>query len=331
MAKRPSKPSANQGINPLVDAVRFVSLVTKDEGAPYEIYSIMYQGQLIAHNGTIGAGHKMPENLHCAPHTNLFREALSKCGEAYSLELTDKGLQIKSGKFKAVVPCADYLEGGVSYIPDPPMYSINDTFVKALQAVGVLTNEAGQHIVTASILMNQGSLIASDLKIIFEYWHGLELPYGASLPKAVVGPLAKSSKKLVKFGFSNSSVTFYFEDESWLKSQIYADRWPDIQKVLNKKANMWPVPTGFWEALEAVAPFSKDGLVYFAAGRLASHRQEGAGASFDVPGLPAGPIFSARSLRLIQPYAEQIDFAVEGDKMLMFKGQNIRGAIAGIG
>lgn len=331
MAKRPSKPSAIQGINPLVDALRFVSLVTKDEGKPYEVYSIMYQGQIIAHNGIIGAGHKIPENMNCAPHTNLFREALTKCGEAYSLEMTDKGLQIKSGKFKAVVPCADYLEGGISYIPDPPMYSINDTFAKALQAVGVLTSETDEHIVKASILMNQGSLIASDTRIIFEYWHGLELPYGASLPKAIVNPLVKSSKKLVKFGYSKSSVTFHFEDESWLKSQIYADRWPNIQTVLSKKANMWPVPTGFWEALEAVAPFSPDGLVRFAAGRLASHRQDGAGASFDVPGLPAGPVFSARSLRLIQPYAEQIDFTVEGGKMLMFKGDNIRGAIAGIG
>lgn len=336
MTKQPRKPSTKpepKPSNSFVDALQFVGMVTKEHGEPYQVHSLLFQNWITAHNRTIGAGHKIAEDIFAAPNNYLMLQALSKCGEHFSItQLDGFRLSIKSDKFKAVVPCLDpVLLQDTSHIPDPATYEITDAFRLALQAVGVLVNEAGDNIINVSIYMNNGSLIASNGRAIFECWHGLPLPFGAALPKAIVGPLAKASKKLIKFGCSQSSVTFWFEDESWLKSQIYAEHWPDVTNVLNQKSNPWPVPADFWNAVAAVAPFSPNGALHFGAGSLSSHGETGVGAAFDVPGLPKGPIFSARLLELIKPHAEQVDFLVNDGRMLMFFGRNIRGAIAGMG
>lgn len=338
MAKRPrinaadAKPETKS--NGFLEAIKFVNLVTKEHGTPNEVHSLICNRTIVAHNGTIGAGCLIEEDIYAAPNNYLLLQALSKCGQDLSmLQLEGFRLAIKSNKFKAVVPCIDpnIFADSVAHKPDEAMYDITDTFKEGLEIVGTLASETGQNVITASIFMNENSLISSNEKVIFEYWHGLPLPFGCAIPKAIVNPLVKAAKKLTKFGCSNASVTFWFEDQSWLKTQIYADQWPDVSKVLTKKSNAWPLPGDFWTALAAVAPFSPSGAVYFGSGTLSSHPETGVGASYECAGLPKGPIFSARLLELIKPYAKEVDFLADNGRMLVFFGDRIRGVVAGMG
>lgn len=334
MSKRPkpTTPKIEQS-NTFLDALKFIGLVTKEAGTPYEVHSLLSNNTITAHNGIIGAGHKITEEIYAAPNNHLLVQALSKCGEHFSItNLENHRLSIKSNKFKAIVPCIDpVLLQGIAYVPDNPSCEINSSFIEALSAVGAIHGEASSEIVTNSILMNNGSLIASDGKIIIEYWHGLSLPYGAAIPKAIVAPLTKTSKKLIKFGYSQSSITFWYEDDSWFKSQIYAEPWPRIAGLLDKPSNPFPIPADFWNGVAAVAPFSPNGALHFKAGMLASHGETGVGATFDVARLPSGPIFSTKLLALMKPHAEKVDFLVDGGRLLMFHGAKCRGLIAGMG
>jgi hypothetical protein len=213
-------------------------------------------------------------------------------------------------------------------VPDQPVADINDSFKDGLSIVGILPNENAQQIHLASILMNGQSLISTTGKVIIEYWHGINLPSGISLPKAIVEPLTSATKKLSRFGFSEHSVTFYFEDGSWIKSQLYVERWPNIAPILDRQTNAWPISSDFWKGLKAVAPFTDSGFVYFDAGYIRSHDNAAQGASFEVASLPKGLAFPAKQLAMIEPFAQRIDFLAKD--CLMFYGERIRGAIAGV-
>lgn len=331
--RRPRQPKIETPSNTFLDALHFVGSILSDKGSPLETHLFLYNSWATAFNGIVGTGHKIPEAIFACPNYTLFTQALSKCNEHFSMtQLDNNRISIKSNKFKAIVPCMEpaLLQ---TAIPDMPTFDITDTFKDALEAVGVLANDAADDVAKASIYMNENSLIASNGAIIFEYWHGLQLPFGVALPKQIIAPLIKAKKPLSKFGCSNSSVTFWFNDESWIKTQICADQWPiEIAiNIFNKKVDPWPILPDFFTAVEAVAPFSPDGAVYFDAGIMRSHAEEGAGASFEVAGLPKGPVFSAKLLGLIKPYAEKVDFLVNEGKMLAFFGKNIRGIVAGIG
>jgi hypothetical protein len=333
MPPRPKKRTAENKSNVFLDALKFLSLVTKDVGPPCETHVYLSNNWACASNGVIAAGHKISEDIFACPNNKLMIEALSKCNENFSItQLDNNRLSIKSDKFKAVIPCIEPILLAVVG-PDAPIADINDKFKEAAEAVNVLTGDNGQDILNRSLLMRGKSIVGTNGKIIFEYWHGIDLPPDLVIPKDIVNPLVKNSKKLMKFGFSPASITFWFEDDSWIKTQLYAEHWPKLDTVLDQKCNPWPVPADFFTGLAAVAPFSTDGLVYFDHGTLRSHRQEGTGASFTVAGLPRGPIFSARQLALLKPHASQIDFLAPGPHpgttCLYFYGTSMRGVVAG--
>lgn len=330
MPRTPRKQAAQpKPSNGLIDALKFVGLCTSDEGQPFETHVFIGSGWAAAFNSVLAAGQKITEDIYAAPHNTTIINALSKCGENISMtQLDGNRLSIKSDKFRVIVPGLDpsilHLVG-----PDPVIVGIDDRFREAMEVVSVLNTESEYNIYSASVLLNGGSVVASwQGKVLFEYWHGLDLPPNLAIPKSFVNAIIKTKKKLVGFGFSISSITVHFDDESWLRTQLYADKWPDVSRVFNKRSNPYPVPVGFYEAVAAVAPFSDEGWLYFDAGILRSHPTDAQGASYEVHGLPKGPIFNAKQLMLIKSLAEQVDFLAEGN-LLMFFGKNIRGAIAG--
>lgn len=332
MPPKPRSKTVAQSSN-LLNAIQFVGSVLKDKGAPFETHVSLGNQWAIGFNGVLSAGHKIDEQLEAYPQNQLFLAALLKCSEALSITLLESNkLSIKSGNFKALVPCVD--SDSMHLIePDPAVATIDDRFKKALETVGVLAAENAQSVVTASILMNGYSLIATDRKFIMEAWHGIDLPAGLTLPKAFVAPLTKTKKALARFGFSNSSATFYFEDDSWLKTQTYADVYPDLNSLLSKEANLWSVPEKFFEAIKAIEPFSDDGNIYFHDGFLRSHFSDTVGASFEIAGTPKGVVYPAKYLNMLNGIADKIDFASPHEKgyCLKFQGETARGIIAGRG
>lgn len=314
--------------NSLLSALQFVGSVTNDIGPINETHIHLGANWATAYNGVIAAGHPIIEDIYACPHSKLIVEALSKCNDHISFtQLDAKRLSIKSGKFKAVIPCIDPTLLQLA-IPDPPITPIDDQFKEGLSIVGTLPNENAQFVYLASILMNGYSLISTNGKVVIEYWHGINLPPTISLPKALVEPLTKTNKKLAQFGYSQSSVTFYFDDGSWLRSQLYKEAWPDMGLILDRPSNAWPLSGDFWRGLDAVAGFSESGFVYFDAGVLRSHDNAALGASYEVAGLPKGPAFPAKQLALIRPYATRVDFLAKD--CLIFFGDRVRGCIAGV-
>ena len=331
MPRKPRAKSTEPSNSRLLEAVRFCSMAISDKGPINETHIYLGAHWAAASNGVITIACPITEDIQACPQAKLMQEALSKCGESFALTQLETQLSIKSGKFSAKIPCIDPTLLTLPS-PDEPIADINDNFRLGLEKIGVLVNENAQSIIAASILLNGRSLVSSDTAVMFEFWHGIDLPSGLSLPKAIINPIVKAGKKLSKFGFSQSSLTFYYEDQSWIKCQLFVEKWPDVGTILDRPSNQMPWPKDFWEGFAAVAPFSETGAVYFDAGSLRSHSETGVGAAFDVPGLPKGPSYSIRALGLLKGLAETYDPFTPGNfgsAMLTFQGPNIRGAIAG--
>lgn len=309
-----------------VSALKFISAAQKDIGSPFQTHAQIANKWAVAFDGVLALGHPIEEELTACPHTLRLIDALAKCGEALSMTQLDSGrLSIKSGAFKANVPCVGF-EVMSSVQPDPPIATIDDRLKLAFEAVAALASDNAQHVVTASILLRSGSAVATDRSLAIEYWHGIDLPPGLVLPKSAVAAVMKVSKPLARLGFSNSTVTFWFEDGSWLRTQLYNEAWPDIDRVLNQASNPWPVPTNLAVALDAVMPFSEDGLVRFDGGILRSHDIDGLGASYEVEGLPKGLKFNAKRLKLLLQHATKVDFTSKSGVAFFF-GDSVRGAL----
>ena len=311
--------------NKLIEALKFLSLVTKEKGNPNETHIILANKTASAFNGVISAGTPIDEELFACPHNQLLLTALSKSSPQLSMtQLSPSKLSIKSGRLQAVIPC---LESSLlqSALPDRATCRLSNNFKTGLEIVGILANENAQSVVAASILMNGHSLVATDRIMMIEYWHGCDLPPGLALPKAIVAPLTKTKKVLNGLGFSKSSATFWFEDKSWIKTQLYNEQWPDIEAMLNRECKPVPLPEYLFAAIDATSKFSPDGNLYAHSGCLASHAQEGVGASFECPGIPEGATLSVHQWAAVRSWAKTVAW---GSPTMLF-GDCARAVIAG--
>lgn len=316
----------------LLAAIEFVSCVAEKIGAPYETHVGLKNNWAVAFNGIVAAGAPIGEDLLCYPHTILLIDALSKCEETFSLtQLDNSRLSIKSGKFKAIVPCLDPILMQEA-LPDPQIVSMSNKFKEAVEAVGVLASENAMHVLTASVLMNGSTVVSTNRVMIMEAFHGLDLPPNIPLRKEFIKALVKTKKNLTGFGLGKSSITVFFEDGCWIRTQLYADEWPDVSTILNIEANLWSIDQNFFKALDAVTPFSADGNVYFDTNLLMSDA-DNQGASFECVGLPKGVIYPIKQLLMMKPYVKRIDFNAKGlhdsSYCLKFEGDTVRGVISG--
>lgn len=324
------KPSATTTNNTFAEALKFVALICKDHGTIYETHARIDSNCITAYNGILSCGHYVDNDLLVCPNINLAVAALSKCGQNIAITQLDNRLSIKSDKFRAIIPCLELELLLHNIIPDEPCAIIDQRLIEAF--VLAVKDEIGESIYSKSVLLNGETLISSfNGQMVIEYWHGINLPQGLSIPKALIGPLLKINKKVTKFGFSQSSITIYFEDESWIRSQLYAEQWPENRHVFNCTNNMQPFPADFWKGLAAVSSFG-EGLCYARDGKLCSHPQDNAGAEFSLDGLLGSWCYPIKQLASLQAWASHVDFQAQGANgpCLYAAGKQARAVIAGI-
>lgn len=331
---RARKPKS-EGSEPsqLLSALQFISVAQHSEGLPYQMHCKIANGKITATNGGISASTNTDDGLQACPQTSVIMAALKNCSDAISITKLDSGkLSIKSGKFRALVPCVEFEALG-DVIPDPACANINDDLKRALLAVSCLAkDDKADNPLTACILLKAYSAVATNRHVVLEAWHGIDLPPNIQLPKASVLAICKTEKKLKAFGFSENSATFYYDDDSFIKTALFSLNYPDTSKVLigESEANAWPLPPEFYDALDRVASFSETNSVFFKKNRLQSHNNPDIGASCDVEGLPDGFQFNVEYLKMIRPYALKIHLGYSDRGLSVFFGENIRGGIMGM-
>lgn len=329
---RPARKAKSTAASKLAEALNFVAAASNDDPSrTYQAHARVAAKWIIATNGTISAGHPVEEELALCPHIARLVDALNKAGTTLALTERDNGQLLVAGdKLKATVPC---LSGDQfpPIMPDQRCATIDDRIKEGFAAVVALAATTGERVFETSILLRANSMFGCNGNVIFEYWHGIDLPPGLVIPKPAAVAIANCKKKLTGFGFSRASATFYFEDGSWYKTQLYGETWPDIDALFDAPCFPGEVPTGLFEAVGAIENFSKDGAVHFHDGKLKTtydnyNNGPAYGATYEVPGLQGSHSFSAKLLRLIEPVCKSIDYTSSDDRAF-FIGGNVRGVI----
>lgn len=333
-ARKPRKPAAKKPAEGLMKALAFLEPATNDT-FDYQRYVRLINNWAIVFDGSIAMGHPIEEDLILCPHLARLKEALGRAGTTLAINATDNGrLSVSGASFRAVVPCLPG-EALPPVMPDPNVAAVDDRLKEGFKAVVALAKDEADRVVEATVLLRANSIVGTNGQLILEYWHGIDLPPGLAIPQRAAKIIAKSLLPLVGFGFDEGrSATFYFENGAWLKTQLYAEAWPDVDTILNAAAYPVECPAKLFEALDAIASFSEDGAVHFHNDKLKStYANEGEngpvyGASFDVIGLQSGHSFTSKLLKLAQPAAKMLDYTTHSDRAFFYNVEdNLRGVL----
>lgn len=325
--RKPRRGNDGNGAASLINALKFVSVAQKKQGqAAHHSHCVFYGGYVTAYDGLLTAGCPIEEDIHACPNTFKLLDALTKCAEKLSITQLESGkLSIKSEKFKAIVPC-EILENMPYVGPDVNCAVVDDRLKTAIETVVPLTSESADRIALTAVLIQANTAVATNGHVLLECWHGIDLPPNLLIPKAAAKAIINVGKKLTGFGFSTGSVTFFYEDRSYLKTQLIEEKYPNYLAVLDVASNCFPLPEDFYKAVDMLESFSEKGLVYFKNDSMRSSPFEGEGASYEIQGLRNNSIYNASYLQLIRNCFVNVDFQ---ETKAFFFGNNSRGAIMG--
>jgi len=331
-SRNPRKAKASKASELLLEAITFVNVATND-AQEFQKYGRFAAGWLVAFDGSIAAGFPIEEDLAICPHLARLKDAVAGAGATLALTAHENGrLGVNGAKARFTVPC---LPGSSLFpvMPDPQVAVLNDALKIGFAAVVALAKEDADTIHEQSVLLRANTIVGCNGQLAMEYYHGIDLPPNLAIPHKAAKAIAKMQRPLTGFGWDEGrSVTFYFDNGAWIKTQVMGGEWPDIDKVLDSPAYTTPCPEDLYEALNTIVSFSDDGAVHFHDDKLKTtygNTEAGAvqGAAYDVPGLTKGHSFSAKLLKLAQPAAVEIDYTTHADRMIL---HNVAGNIRGV-
>lgn len=319
----------------LLQALEFVNLAQTKKGTALQTHCYINNKTVVASNGILSAGCEIQEEITAKPNTLQFIEALEKCKDDLVIAKMTDCIGVKSGKFKAFVPClADNLS--ITY-PDLPTNEITNIIREGFKAIDFLIEEREKkELIKASILLCNNSMYTTNGHLLLEFWHGLKFPNDLVVPVHFINAIAKTKKDLKAYGccIENNeikSITFWFTDNSWIKTQTYSEKWPNISKIFNVTPNFYPLYPNFYEALNNIEGFlAKNQAVLFFENTMKTSKEDKQGAEYIVEGLPYGKCFSATYLKAIKPFMNYVDFTSFPDKLYFCDETRVRGCLMGM-
>lgn len=327
---RKSKTELNQETLDFLQSLTFVSKAQSKLGVPYQTHCVIKNGILSAFDGVITIGVACKFDFEACPHTMSLIDAIKNCASDVSItQLNNCVLSIKSGKFKASIQCHPS-DNMICIAPDPKIATIDNRILDAFNAVVNIVSETAAKECLAGVLLQCNSVLATNGALVVEYWHGINLPSGLLLPKKFVKSVIDSDKNLTGFGYSPNSVTFYFEDDSFIRTNLYQSPFPQTDPIFNGcLGEPLPLPEEFFKAVSSIGKFTEFGKVYFVEDKVSSTKTPSLGASYEVECLPNGMAFNANYIKLIENYCESAHFDTNGHTMYFFSSK-VRGALKGM-
>lgn len=313
----------------MIETLSFVrGAIAKKDFAPALTHFCIRHGRILGFNGTLAISSPISLELNVNPKAAPFIKAIQLCKDTVKLNVTATGrLSVVSGKFRAFIDC--YPDEYPNIYPEGEFFEIGDSFLSTLHTMKTFIAEDASRPWARGVLFRGQSAYATNNIALAEYWTGFTFPMPFNLPKDAITEILRIGINPIKAQVCESSITFYYPEDRWLRTQLYPCDWPNVDNLLNTPFEYLPVPEGLWEGIETLLPFvDKDGSIFFTDGEISCSLDPTTGAAFTVE-VNGGPCFNADQLLLLKDIATGIDFSPY-PSVAGFKGDRLRGVIAGM-
>lgn len=318
----------------MLEALKFVKGAVQRNGVTPELeHFTIKDGRVTGFNGYMALSSPLPLDIEAMPKADLFHKALEACGDSIAIALTPNGrLHIRSGTFSAYIPCIDKAvydaqPEGESF---PAPKGMAAAFARMLPFVG----DDASRPWAMGLSIAGGTYTATNNVILLQLWDGHQLPT-VNCPRFAVAEVARLKVDPVEICIGNGSISFLYENGRWLRSQVLATDWPVemMNKILNRESAPVPVPEGFFDAVDKLAPFTTEGpsspIHFTEVGMTTGAPGSSEGAGVAMEGLPDGAAFRLKALQLLRNEVKTIDLGMHPAPCLFF-GDNSRGALIGM-
>jgi hypothetical protein len=317
----------------MLSALKFCAgSVAKKEIVIALTHFVIEDSRVRGFNGTLALSSPIEFDIVCKPRATDLIKAIANCEDAVQLALTKAGrLSVKSGGFKASILCD---EGDTMHVlPEGKKVEFNgEAFLEGIKQVAPFIGEDASRLWAQGILYKDQSLFATNNIILVQYWLGVDFPHIVNIPRAAIKEMLRINQAPSYAQVAENSITFHYEGDRWLRTQLYDSNWPDLSKILDKPSSPKPILNEIFPALESIKDFlDKQETVHFKNSCVATHIDDEEGASQFVPELNFEGKYNHTMLMKLKGVVEHIDWSNWPQPCLFTGAKNrLRGAIIGM-
>lgn len=288
---------------------------------------VIRDGRVTGYNGVLAISSPIPISLECQPGAQMLIKAVGNCKAAVVLSLTPGGkLRLKSGPINVMIPTYQdviaevWPEGELIPVKGPVLL---DALRKLVPFVG--TDDSSNQWANG-ILFSGGSAFATNNHILVECWVDSLLPHAANVPLLTVKEILRVGEPPTHVSMGEGNMTFHFEGERWIRTQLYSAEWPTTSGMLPTRADkLKALPHDFWDAVEVCRDFKDDRRRIYLQGKdLRTSIEQDEGAHVECSDHAGEGIYNVDHLWLLKDHVVAADFSSQPGK---FMGEKIRGVI----
>lgn len=283
-------------------------------------------------NGSLTICSPIALDIEAKPKALPFVKAIQSCkGNTVQIHVTPTGrLSVKSGKFKSLIECTT--EDFPDIEPEGTWVSLTDTpILPALKKLLEFTAEDASRPWALGVMFRGDKAFATNNIILLEYSLGFKFPVEVNIPKFAVAEIVRVGKEPIGMMVTATSVTFMYDQFTWIRTQLYQDDWPDVGKVLDKEVVYDAIPENLFDDIEQISPFVDDTMrVILKAGSVTTAASdESSGATVENLNIKHFGVFNFKQFMRLNGLVTEMSFASYPAPCL-FKGENVRGAFIGM-
>jgi hypothetical protein len=315
----------------IYESLRFTQgAVSKKDFVPALTHFQIKDGRITGYDGKMSLSAPIALDLDCCPKADTFAKAITACVGTAQLHMAANGkLAVRSGKFKAHVECLPpELYPGVTLHGE--RVEASGSMLDVLQLLYDFSAVDASRPWAAGVLFDGDYAYSTNNVIFAQCWLGAHFPYRVNIPRTTIKELIRIGEEPTEMEVAGNSITFHYEGERWLHSQLVTHPWPEMAGLMGRMAPPKPesaITDEYWEGLATLEPFVDEvGHVY--SNEQGLHTATVDGASVELAGLPVG-IYNHKMLTLLHGVAHYIDFGAYPDPMTWY-GENVRGLFVGM-
>ena len=317
----------------LLEALTFIQgAVAKKDFVPVLTHVSIKDGLIQAYNGKVTLCSPIELALDCAPKAVPFIKAIKTCKDTIQMNITPTGrLSVKSKGFRTLIECSPEpfpsidLEGERLPLPGAG-------FIAALKVLEPLIAEDASRPWARGILFDVKTASATNNIVVAQLWLDFKFPHRINLPHDAVNELIRIKREPVEMIIAENHATFIYDNGSWIRSQLYSTKWPDLDGFFKNRveSKSQPVPEGFYDSLRDIAPFV-DPLYrcHISNGKVATFADPDLATTSEVPELRGEGIYNITQLLLLEGIATKLNFEAWPAPAAFF-GDRLRGSVVGM-
>lgn len=290
-------------------------------------------GRIEGFNGQLRLSTPTDLQITAMPKAVSFARAIEQLppDREVALNLTQAGrLSVKAGNFKAFVECLKDADAFPTVVPAGDILPMPGGILPVLRKLAPFMGiDASRQWAMGILLTGQSAFVTNNV-VLLEHWLPVVFPPGINLPSGTVKEMLRVNAEPVSMQIEAAAITFHYDNGAWMRSSLNAVDWPDVSRVLDREANMRPLPDGFFDAVNRLEKLvEKTRRLYLRGGTISTMDSDDAGAMIDLDDFGGKGCFYRDQVALLDGVVTEIDFSLYPSPLL-FYGDMLRGAITGI-